>query len=407
VVAVLAVAGEAAFLIGRQVWADHHFQAAEEAARRRDFEAARAHLALCLEIRPDDAQTHFQAARVARRAGSYGEAVEHLKRAKELDWEKNALDAEWAMLKAQNGDLAEVQPILVAWVEQGHPDSVLILEALTQGYLKIYNLPAALQCLRQWLKREPDAPQALFWRGEAWERLHKYEEALADFGHVVQVAPERDDARLRLAEGFIHAHRPAEAAPHFETLYERQPGNPQVLLGLARCRLEQGRVDESRQLLDDLLNAQPDNGLALGERGKLELAAGKPVEAEHWLRRAAAIVPYEREVVYSFVWALEQCQKEEEAASWVKRLHQIDADLERMNEVMRLINKSPTDPAPRHEAGVILLRNGQDQEGLRWLHNALLHDPSYRPTHVLLAEYFEKRGDPKQAAYHRLRGNPE
>src|SRR6516162_7740495 len=63
IVAGLAVAGEAAYLIGRQLWADHHFRAAEEAMGRRDFDAARSHLALCLEVRPTDAEAHFLAAR--------------------------------------------------------------------------------------------------------------------------------------------------------------------------------------------------------------------------------------------------------------------------------------------------------------------------------------------------------
>jgi tetratricopeptide (TPR) repeat protein len=402
VVAGLAVIGEAAYLIGRQVWADHHFRAAEDASRHRDFDAARVHLALCLEIRPDDAEAHFEAARAARRAGRFNEAADHLNRSKELGWVENAVDAESFMLLAQQGDLAKVQATLHAWVKQGHPDSALILEALVQGYLKAYYLPAAMDCLQEWLKREPDDTQALFWRGETWERLHRYDEALADFQHAIEVDPSRDDVRLRLATGLIHGHRPDEAVSHFEALYERQPGNPEVLLGLARCRLEQARFDDARRLLDALLATQPTNGLALGERGRLELAMGKSDEAERWLRRAVAVVPFEREIVYSFMRVIQRDEaKKAEAATWVARLAQIDADLTRMAEVMRLINASPSDPAPRHEAGMLLLRNGQEQEGLRWLDNALRQDPNYTPTHQFLAEYYAKQGNAELSAYHR------
>jgi predicted Zn-dependent protease len=179
-----------------------------------------------------------------------------------------------------------------------------------------------------------------------------------------------------------------------------------VLLGLARCRLEQSNLGEARQLLAALLAVQPNNGFALGERGRLELAADQPKEAEYWLSRAVAIVPYEKDIVYSYVVVLNQFDKKDEAARWSERLAQIDADLKRMNEVMALIHKSPTDPAPRHEAGILMLRNGQEQEGLRWLDNALRQDPNYRPTHLALAEYFEKRGNAPLAAHHRQLAPP-
>jgi tetratricopeptide (TPR) repeat protein len=373
---------------------------------RRDFDHARTHLAKCLAVWPDSAETHFLMARAARRGGRYDEAEMHLHRATELHWVADALDAEHAMLKAQRAEAGEqfdVQPLLLHCIEQGHPDSILMLEALVQGYMKTYFLPAAVHCLEMWLERSPDDPQALFWRGDAWERLHRYEDALGDYRRVVDLAPERNDARLKLAEGLLQAHRAREAEPHFGSLLERQPDDPAVLLGLARCRLELGQTGQARQLLDDLLAAQPDNGLALGERGKLELEVGRPDEAERWLAKAVAVVPYERSIVYCYVQALDRLDKKEEAALWTSRLDRIDDDLKRINEVMLTIHAMPNDPAPRHEAGVILLRNGQEREGVRWLENALEQDPNYRPTHEVLAEYFEKHGQPERAAQHRHR----
>jgi predicted Zn-dependent protease len=373
---------------------------------RRDFDEARTHLAKCLEVWPNSGETHFLMARAARRSSRYDEAEAHLHRASELHWAAEALDAEQAMLKAQRaeaGEQLDVQPLLLHWIEQGHPDSILMLEALVQGYMKTYFLPAAVRCLEMWLERQPDDPQALFWRGDVWERLHKYEDALADYQRVVDLAPERDDARLRLAEGLLQAHRAREAEPHFALLLQRQPNEPAVMLGLARCRLELGQSDQARRLLDDLLAAQPDNGLALGERGKLELEAGQPDEAERWLKKAMDVVPYERAIVYCYVQALDRQDKKEEAALWTARLDRIDDDLKRINEVMRTIHAKPNDPAPRHEAGAILLRNGQEREGLRWLENALQQDPNYRPTHEIMADYFEKHGQPAEAAQHRRR----
>jgi tetratricopeptide (TPR) repeat protein len=399
--ALAALLGGAGYLIGRHSWAYYHFRKAEPAMARGDFDQARAHLALCLEVWPNSGETHFLAARAARRDGAYDETRNHLHRAKELGWVPEALDLEWALLKAQTGDTAEVQGMLLAWVDDGHPESVLILEALVKGYLQTYNLVAATDCLDMWLDREPDNPQAHMWRGEVRDIMRKYKDALADYQRVVDLAPDRNDARLKLGERLLHARRAGDAAPHFETLYERQPGEPAVLLGLARCRHEQARSDEACRLLDALLEARPRDGSALGLRGKIEFDAGHYTEAERWLRRAVAVVPYEYEVVYSFVLVLRQNKKTEEAEDWDARRDRIDADLERINLLMRAIVSYPTDPTPRHEAGMILLRNGQEEAGLHWLANALEQDPNYRPSHELLAEYFEKHGQPEKAAQHR------
>jgi tetratricopeptide (TPR) repeat protein len=403
----LAVLAGAVYLIGRQVWAYHHFREAKTALEGREFDPARAHFALCLEVWPTSAETHFLAARAARRAGVYDEADQHLKRSRELGWVPGALDAEQAMLEAQRGEPEKVQSLLWTWIREDHAESLLMLEALTHGYMKAYNLPAAMLTLQEWLRRDPDAVQALYWRGEACERLHRYEEALADFRRAQELDPKRDDIRLRMASALVHAHRSAEATPHFEILYDHQPDNAAVLLGLARCRMEQGRPEEARALLDALLAAHPGDGLALGERGLVELEAGNAEEAERWLRQAVAVVPYERDIVYSFVQVLERRGKKEEADAWTARLNGIEQDLTRIAEVMRVIIEDPRNPAPRHEAGTILMRNGQEQEGLRWLSNALSLDPHYRPTRLLLAEYCGKHDKPDEAAIHRRLAAPE
>ena len=51
-----------------------------------------------------------------------------------------------------------------------------------------------------------------------------------------------------------------------------------------------------------------------------------------------------------------------------------------------------TDPAPRCETGTLLLRNGREQEGVRWLISALRNDPLYRPAHKALADHYERLG---------------
>src|SRR5262249_19577121 len=149
-------------------------------------------------------------------------------------------------------------------------------------------------------------------------------------------------------------------------------------LGLATCRRQLGQKEEARRLLDLLIQAQPRNALALAERGKVALEANQLAEAEDWLHRAALEDPNDRDVVYPYYQCLKQRGKDDAARGWSERLDRIKADLDRLAELTRQIIRSPRDPEPRYEAGVLLLHNGRDKEGLVWLQSALQIDPGHR-----------------------------
>src|SRR5262249_28037436 len=151
------------------------------------------------------AHMHFLAARTARRAGFSADAERHLSRCAELHGEPEAIERERALLCAQRGELASVESYLVSCVQQEHRDTPFILEALTQGYMKTYRLPAALGCLSRLFRQQPEHVQALFWRAWVWERLLNREKALADYRRIVELDPEQDTARLRLAEGLLES----------------------------------------------------------------------------------------------------------------------------------------------------------------------------------------------------------
>jgi tetratricopeptide (TPR) repeat protein len=381
------------FVVYRQLAAGRHRREAEQALEKGDLGRARAHLELCLEAWPNSGEIHYLTARTARRQGAYDDANRHLGVCRRLGWPDEAIRLERALLEAEQQEPTLVESYLLSCVHKDHPDAVLILEALTRGYLKSFQMLRALECLDLWLHRQPNAVQALLWRGEVRERLDRYEPALDDLRQAVRLEPEAEESRLRLARLLSRARLFKEALPHYEQLHERRPGDAEVLLGLASCQRRLSRQEDARQLLDMLLAAQPRHAQALSERGQLALEAGQLNEAEEWLRRAVAAAPYEREAVY----ALGQCLfrqegKEAEAQQWLARLERIDADLKRMTVVMKDITRSPRDPELRTEAGVLLLRNGQEKEGLRWLESALRLDSRHPSTLQALSDYFERQG---------------
>ena len=80
---------------------------------------------------------------------------------------------------------------------------------------------------------------------------------------------------------------------------------------------------------------------------------------------------------------------------------------ETINRLLTIANKlmpmKPHDPALHHELGTIFMRMGNEELGLVWLKSALREDAEYGPAHRSLAEYYERRGNAAQAAWHRQR----
>jgi hypothetical protein len=74
-----------------------------------------------------------------------------------------------------------------------------------------------------------------------------------------------------------------------------------------------------------------------------------------------------------------------EAETFHARVKQLDADLARLSAVRNEVMNRPNDAALRCEGGLLFLRNGEREEGLRWLQLALRLDPKCEPARAALA----------------------
>jgi tetratricopeptide (TPR) repeat protein len=380
-VVVCVVAAGSAIYIYRQVWAEIHCRRAEEALARSfrvkgpaPLAEARSHLARCLRVWPNHGRVHFLMAQAARRAGDLDEAARSLRRAEQAGWVMEAIELEKTLAEVQQGDL-EPEPVLASFVQRDHPDKLLILEALVQGCRRTYQLARALAHLNTWLGAQPDSVRALVWRGETLLLLGRDREALADYRRAVEVDPQEDEARLKVAELLLGSHQSKEASTHFTELLNRHPDQGEALFGLARCRAEQGDTAGAVRLLDRLLTLQPEHSGALAERGRIALDAGSPRDAEQWLRKAARLTPFERGTLYSLYRCLTANGHTREAEECLAGIRRIDEDRKRLDELRTAVMAAPHDASLRCEMGLILLRNGQDKEGVRWLESALREDP--------------------------------
>ncbi len=368
----------------------YHYQAGQNALERRAFTEAREHAAVCLGTWPHGARSRLLAARAARCSGLLDEAQQHLNACPPSADILEECQLERILIRASHGGLDEVAQLLLEQVELDHPQSPAILEVLTWQWMRSFQLQEALRATAVWHQLRPNEPEALWRHGWVCENLSRKTDALEDYRQALALDPYRDPVRLRLAEILISFRQGDEAAEHFEYLARKRPEDSAVLVGLARCRAQQSRLDEAEKLLDDFLDRHADAPAVLGERGRLALARGQLDRAELWLRRAAAALPYEKEIVYSLVQCLERQGKTAEAETYSARLRQLEDDARRMSKLIQQVLQTPKSAPLRYEIGVLFLRNGMEEDGLRWLRTALEQDANYQPARQALEDHKKK-----------------
>lgn len=375
----------------------------EEALSNYDFPTARGHLARAAELRSHKADVWLLAAQAARRDGDLADAKLHLSQYKTVAGYTPDGRLEEALQHAQGGDVERDVYDLMAKVDAGHAAREQILEALAVGSIHVYHFDRAGFWVHHLLKDYPRNPVGRLIRARMDDVLGKRELAATRCRELLADFPDNREAKVLLAGLLFRAHQFAEAADLYEELHRARPDDLPALLGLTRSRDRMGRADDARRLIAELEERFPNHSEALLEAGRFALADGRVGDAERLLRRAVELTPNDHEVHYQLGLCLERVGKADEAKHHFERFKQVEADLARLDALLKAIVTHPRDPGPRREAGLICLRNGQPSEGLRWLNGALEVAPDDRATHAALADYYLSQGDLRLSSFHRDR----
>jgi tetratricopeptide (TPR) repeat protein len=403
ILGLLLLIGGGISLAGVYLWAAYHLRLARSAMERYHTGEALPHLQLAYSIRPRHPETLLLAARAARRSGSYEDASHWLDLYQEVRGpEDEDLVLERVLVRVERGEVDLMSKYCLSLIERDHPSTPLILEALARGYLRAYQPRQAEKAIEEWLKRQPDNPGALLIQGQIYDLQTRQHDAIASYRRALTVDPQLDDARLRLASALMQLDLTTEAEDHLNYLNRRFPDNLMVQVYLARVQDRAGNPEEAEKLLGSILAHHPRFAPALTERGKLALRDGQPEQAEKWLREAAALEPGDYQAHYQLSLCLEKNGKSEEAQKEQARLQQIEDDIRQIQEItMGRMETQPHDANLHYRVGMIALRAGSIEEGLRWLHSALKEDPNHQPTHKALMEHYQRLGDFGRAREHR------
>ena len=405
------VAGVAAG--GTCLWFRHHLHAAREAVDRGHNAEAIRHLVACRRVWSEDPAVLLLMARVARRAGQWDDAEKLLNDYWAGHGDDEELVFERLLLRAARGDLEAAGPPLAARIRAGGPDAGPAREALVTGELARFRWAEADAALTAWAAAEPDNTTALLLRGKLQEQRHDPEGPAVAYHRILELDPDHDEARLRLATVLLERFYGEEALGHLEVLRRRLPDNADVTVLWAVALGLQGRTAEARAALDAAIAARPNHPRALAERARYAASDGDNAAALDDFARAVRLDPGNMTVRHQYAQALLRAGRPADADRERAAIERLRTDLERMNELIAgPLQTRPNDPAVHYQIAVIALRSGQPDEALRWLQSALKVDPDHLPTHRALAGFYHATGNPVLAARHRaiasrLAGAPE
>lgn len=394
-----------AAIIVPQVVALYHWYAATSALAKYHAAEALSHFHANLQVWPwsRSVRAHLLASRAARRNADYEEARSQISTCQSLLKGTNPdVALEDALLRASMGDLDEVEGYLRQRSQRDPFQASLCLEALAEGFTRLYRIPEAQVCLGQWLEMEPNNPQPHYLRGKLYFQINGWEKAAADLRKTVELDPQHNEARDRLARVLLELSRYPEAMEHLEYLHKKNPEDRDLLVRMARCNHSQGQSKQARQLLEEVLQADPDNGMALFMMGKILLMGGQPEEAETWLRRAVRVQPFDYQSNFQLYQALSRQEgRSAEAQEQLTKSEDLLKRRTRLSEVRNMLAGRPHDPALHYEMGTLLTQLGDKELGAKWLASALREQEDYQPALNALADYFESIGDTERAAEYR------
>lgn len=394
------------FLLAPHLWAQYHWWEAQRFLKNYQFPEAIRQFQSCLQVWPRSAATYFQLGRAERRQGNMVNARQHLQKAYGLRYPLEDLQLEFNLIEAQTGDVQAVERKLTDYLAEGHPDELLIYEALVKGYWHHSFFVEAYHWATLWIQRLPKDWYAYYMRALVLERGQNFRKAVDDFAQVLELKPDHFDARLHLADMLVHVKRLAEALEHYNFYLQQRPDSPYAGLGRGRCLMLLGHDAEARSVFENVLTrpgADRDPSLADGFRmyGQLEWQQDKPAAALPLLRKAVALDPTNAQANRFLAAVLRstgqdaEAQRCEDKAQIVDRTYiRLDQIVAELGQIGPILNEAAKNRAVllRYEAGSSLLRIGHDEDGIGWLISASQLDPAHEPTKKALKDYYNEKG---------------
>lgn len=377
-----------------------HRERGRELLRLHRSAAALRELREALRYNPNDAESVFLLSRAHRHQGDLERADWLLTQAERLGLDPRRAQRERWLLQAQSGDLQAAEPHLAELLIDQEGDALETCQAYVLGYFANLRFDDARRLLDTWRQDHPQDAQLHYLQGYLSQALAHFPEAAEAYRRAVELQPDRDELRCRLAEVLMELGKHDEAAEVLEVARRSGTAGHEAALLWAECVYRQGRVAEARGELESLLSRGVDGFAVRSLLGEICLAEGNFAEALPHLQRAAAERPFDVTVRNALAQALRGLGRGDEARPHAEYVAQAEPALRRLEQLIREAVEQPGDTKIRCEIAAILLQYGDPNDASRWLRSALQLNPQEPTAHALLAAYYRAAGDLLQSRRH-------
>jgi tetratricopeptide (TPR) repeat protein len=401
VVAVIALAlliGFGLFVGGANYWAWCHYAAAEKDLARGDYRPAREHLESCLLVWSGNGQVQYWMARTERCLGNFDQAAERLDKCEKLNWSEKAIRLERTLLRAQQGEFAEVENDLRAWATEDNEDSAAVLEVLAEQYVRIAEFGRAALYCEKLLKYYPQNVRIHQTMGQIYLAWNDPPRAAPFLEKAVTLQPDNGLARQLLASVLVTVNQPKQALEHFTRLDEPYRSSQETLLGMARCYRASGEKEQYARALAKAAEKFPGSWEVLSEQGQLALDRGDLAGAEKRLRQAVALNGHHLNTLR----LLSLCLRNKvggdraEAERVTNQYEQVKQDTELFRKlIVEKIPREPRNPDLYFELASVLSRLGDEKGSLDWLRRTLQIQPGHEGARKALQAHEERQRTPR------------
>lgn len=244
-----------------------------------DLDAAHALLTQTLEYNPRDPDTiHYYLGQTAEQMKRADAAAMHYEQVRSGNHFVPAR-ARQAALLAQAGKHEEARALLAATQGQNDAQNVRLIQAQAELLRDSKAYAAIFDVLSEGLKRYPDAPDLLYDRAMAAEKLGRLDILEADLRRVIVLRP--NDAQAYNALGYTLADRTERLAEAIELLDKAlalAPEDPFILDSVGWAQYRSGNLARAQQYLERAYKTRPDPEIA-AHLGEVLWAQGQRDEA--------------------------------------------------------------------------------------------------------------------------------
>ena len=165
--------------------------------------------------------------------------------------------------------------------------------------MQVGNLDAAERKVREALKLEPEAPDALVLQAGIDDRRGRTRQAGENFRKAAELAPQRGDVLNNYGAWLCQQGQPAESLVWFDRALQAPgyatPGEAQANAG--SCALDAGQLERAERDLAAALVGAAAHPVALESMAQLSFRQGRYMEARAFAERRIAAAPATRSVL--------------------------------------------------------------------------------------------------------------